>query len=283
MSINSECESCGRIICTPSASARNTFFYAIEMGVISKENSLSEYHHAPDSWLIAVVNDGSGVLVYGDDEYSFSKGDCFFIDCRVPHSYRGDEKNPAELMWVHFSGATSMQYYEVFKSQSGNVFHPVYFDKSAAAIREIIRINKEKNSNAEVMTSELLVQLLTVAILSSVEVEMVDSALKQKLQAVNYYIEDNFTEDISLEKLSAEFYISKYYLSREYKKIYGKTIFQHLKSCRINYGKHLLRFSDNSVDEIAHLCGFNDQSYFVRQFKKAENVTCFAYRKMWKE
>ena len=69
---------------------------------------------------------------------------------------------------------------------------------------------------------------------------------------------------------------------RENKKIYGKTIFQHIISCRINYGKHLLRFSDNSVEEIAHQCGFNDQSYFVRQFKKSENVTCFAYRRMWR-
>ena len=132
------------------------------------------------------------------------------------------------------------------------------------------------------MTSCLIVQLLTEAITSTGKAEMIDSALKKKLLAVNVYIEENFTNDITLEGLSAEFYISKYYLSREYKKIYGKTIFQHIISCRINYGKHLLRFSDNSVEEIAHQCGFNDQSYFVRQFKKSENVTCFAYRRMWR-
>ena len=210
------------------------------------------------------------------------KGDCFFIDCRIPHSYKGDEDNPAEICWIYFSGATSQQYYDSFIAQSENVFHPVSFEKVTAALREIYNLNESKDINAEAMTSCLIVQLLTEALTSTGKAEMIDSALKKKLLAVNVYIEENFTNDITLEGLSAEFYISKYYLSREYKKIYGKTIFQHIISCRINYGKHLLRFSDNSVEEIAHQCGFNDQSYFVRQFKKSENVTCFAYRRMWR-
>jgi len=33
------------------------------------------------------------------------------------------------------------------------------------------------------------------------------------------------------------------------------------------------------VEEISDACGFSDQSYFSRQFKKAENMTCLAYRK----
>jgi AraC-like DNA-binding protein len=125
--------------------------------------------------------------------------------------------------------------------------------------------------------------ILTIALTQSSDSSQNDSALKQKLAAVNAFIDDHFNEAITLEGLSSEFYISKYYLTREYKKIYGRTIFQQIIAARIEYGKKLLRFSDKSVEEIAHLCGFNDQSYFARQFKKAENITCFSYRKMWRE
>ncbi|MBR6580441.1 MAG: AraC family transcriptional regulator [Ruminococcus sp.] len=283
MNMYSEGKISGRIICTPSPAAKNAFFYAIEMGIVKKEEVRGEYHHAPDSWLFVSVSDGKGELSYGDEEYKLGKGDCFLIDCRIPHSYKSSEDFPCEFMWVHFGGATSMQYYENFIAQSGNVFHPVAFEKVTMAMREMLRYHAEKDVNAEVITSGLIVQLLTIALTSTGKAEMIDSALRHKLQAINIYIEENFTEDISLEKLSSEFYISKFYLSREYKKIYGKTIFQHIITCRINYGKQLLRFSDKSVEEIAHQCGFNDQSYFVRQFKKSENVTCFAYRKMWRE
>lgn len=272
-----------RIICTPSPAAKNAFFYALEMGSLNKNEVNGDYHHAADSWLFVSVNGGKGELSYGDEVYTLHQGDCFFIDCRISHSYKSSTDSPCEFMWVHFSGATTMQYYENFVAQSGNVFHPIAFEKVTATMREMYRYNAEKDVNAEALTSGLIVHLLTIAMTSTGKAELIDSALRQKLQSVNIYIEENFTEDITLERLASEFYISKFYLSREYKKIYGKTIFQHIITCRINCGKKLLRFSDKSVEEIAHLCGFNDQSYFVRQFKKSENVTCFAYRKKWRE
>lgn len=272
-----------RIICTPSSAAKRAFFYAQETGIIKKTDFIETNRHDLDSWMYAAVLEGKGRLSCGDNSYSLEKGDCFLIDCRIPHNYKSSESDPWELMWIHFSGATSKQYYENFTAKSRNVFHPIAFENVTSALSEIINCNEQKDPNAEVLTSGLIVQLLTAALTSACAAEQADSALKQKLKAVNIFIEEHFKEDLTLERLSTEFYISKYYLSREYKKIYGRTIFQHIITCRINYGKYLLRFSDNSVEEIAHKCGFNDQSYFVRQFKKAENLTCFAYRRMWRE
>lgn len=208
-----------RIICTPSPAAKNAFFYAQETGIIKNSDTVETHRHNLDSCLFVAIADGKGELSFGDDVYSLKKGDCFLIDCRVPHYYKSSEDEPWELMWVHFNGATSMQYYETFVSQSKNVFHPIAFDKVTAAISEIIYFNEQKNSNAEVMTSELIVQLLTIAITSTNMAAHVDSALKQKLAAVNLFIEEHFTEDLSLERLSSEFYISKFYLTREYKNI----------------------------------------------------------------
>lgn len=272
-----------KVICTVGASAKKAFFYALEAGKTSDSRTCG-IHQKNDEYLFyGCVTNGTGELHCGNDVHIIEKGDCFFTACSGSYSFNcyGDE--PCGIMWIYFGGATSREYYDIFSVRSANVFRPSAFEKISNAITEIIRINEDKTEDSDVVTSGLIMQLLTIALTSENRIESVDSALKQKLQAVNLYIEEHFTEDISLEKLSAEFYISKYYLSREYKKVYGKTIFQHIIACRIAYGKQLLRFSDNSVEEIAHLCGFNDQSYFVRQFKKSENLTCFAYRRMWRE
>ena len=272
-----------RIINTPSPAAKNTFFYMQETGVIKPEDAPATHRRDLDSLLIVAVADGSGELEYDGRIYPLKKGDCFFIDCNVPHFYKSSADDPWELLWVHFNGATSRQYHDYFLGQSEVVFRPAIFDRYVSAITEIIEINASKKPEAEILTSRLIVELLTLSLTAGSSANRYDSILKQKLASVNSYIEDHFSEDLSLEKLSSEFYISKFYLTREYKKIYGKTIFQHIISCRINYGKHLLRFTDKSVEEISHLCGFNDQSYFARQFKKAENLTCFAYRKKWRD
>ena len=272
-----------RIICTPSPAAKNSFFYVQETGCLKTEDAAATQRHNLESFLIAAIISGRGEITVGNESFSLMKGDCFFVDCRVSHFYKSSEADPWEIMWIHFNGATSQQYYDFFISQSKNVFRPPFFDKVVSAVSEIIEINDNKSPDAEIMSSKLIVDLLTLSLTVKNSAQQYDTALKQKLVSVHNYIDDHFTEDLSLEKLSSEFYISKYYLTREYKRIYGKTIFQHIITARINYGKKLLRFSDKSVEEIAHLCGFNDQSYFARQFKKAENLTCFSYRKMWRD
>lgn len=272
-----------RIISTPSPAAKAAFFYTQETGCLKPEDAAVTHRENLESFLFVAVAGGKGELNIGGESFTLAKGDCFFIDCRQPHHYVSSESEPWELMWVHFNGSTSQQYYDYFVSQSKNAFRPHSFDRVVSALNKIIEVNDTKDANAEILTSKLIVDLLTLALTVNNSEHEFDTALKQKLAAVNSYIEDHFSEDLSLEKLASEFYISKFYLTREYKKIYGKTIFQHIINARINYGKKLLRFSDKSIEEISHLCGFNDQSYFARQFKKAENLTCFSYRKKWQD
>ncbi|CDF02915.1 MAG: AraC family transcriptional regulator [Ruminococcus sp.] len=272
-----------RIINTPSSAAKQTFFYMQETGYLKAIDAARSQRQNLDSYLIAAVVEGNGSLTISDKTYNISKGECFFIDCRTPHFYKSDENDPWEIVWIHFNGGMSQQYYELFLSQYKNVFKSIMFDRIVSVITEIININEYNDVNTEVITSKLIMELLTYVLTVNKETNDCDSALNKKLSAVYDYINRNFNSDISLDELSSQFYISKFYLTREFKKLYGKTIFQQIITARINYGKELLRFTDKTVEEIAHLCGFNDQSYFARQFKKIENLTCFSYRKMWRD
>ena len=272
------------IICTTDQTAKNTFFYVQEVGILKPEDASAVVNRQNvDSFLIGAVVSGRGELTVDDERTSLIEGDCFFIDCRIPYNYRSSEDEPWEIMWIHFNGCTSRQYYDYYAARSKNIFRPVFFDKIVTSVTGIIDLYENNSKNADILSSQYITDILTVALTSYENGQQADSGLKEKIAMVHSYIEDHFAEDITLEKLAAEFFISKFYLTREYKKIYGKTIFQHIITARINCGKKLLRFSDRSIDDIAHLCGFNDQSYFARQFKKAENQTCLSYRKMWRE
>ena len=271
------------ITCTHDNTVKNTFFYVCDTGRLKKEDCSAFISKQNDSFLFFTVVNGRGELHTENEIFTLNDGDCAFVSCSSEHSLISSEDEPWEIMWVHFNGCTSRQYYEYFISQSKNTFRPPFFDKAVSILSEIIEINANVENYAAVVSSKLIVELLTLALTVSNTEQQFDTGLKHKLASVHAYINDHFSEDLSLEKLSSMFYISKYYLTREYRKIYGQTIFQHIISERINYGKKLLRFSDKSVEDIAHLCGFNDQSYFARQFKKNENQTCFSYRKMWRK
>ena len=272
-----------RIMKTPSAVARRAFFYLQECGHLKA----GENHHTSrqnlQSFLFAVVLNGKGSLTYEGRQFQLEGGDCFFIDCRALHSYQSDAQDPWELLWIHFNGCTSEEYYKLFTSQLQPVFHPVSTVKFVSLLQEIMRLNTETYADTEVLTSGLIVNLLTMLLTVNSIAEENDTALQAKLKTVLAHIDANFTGEIRLDDLAKRFDISKYYLTREFKRAYGETIFQHIIALRINYAKRLLRFTDKSVEEISALCGFNDQSYFSKQFKKAENVTCLAFRRRWRD
>ena len=272
-----------RIMKTPSAVARRTFFYLQECGHLKAGDSHHTARQNLQSFLFAVVLDGKGSLNYEGQRYQLEGGDCFFIDCRAAHSYQCDPKDPWELLWVHFNGCTSEEYYKLFLTQQQVVFHPVSAMKFISLLQELMRLNAETYADTEALTSGLLVNLLTMLLTVNSISEESDTALQVKLKTVLAHIDANFTTDIRLDDLAQRFAISKYYLTREFKRAYGETIFQHIIGLRINYAKRLLRFTDKSVEEISVLCGFNDQSYFSKQFKKAENVTCLAFRRRWRD
>lgn len=272
-----------RIMKTPSAVARRAFFYLQECGHLKAGGSHHTSRQNLQSFLFAVILDGKGVLNYEGQHYQLEAGQCFFIDCRTTHSYQSDSQQPWELLWVHFNGCTTEEYYKLFLGQQQPVFQPVSTVKFVSLLQELMRLNAETYADTEVLTSGLLANLLTMLLTVNSISEENDTALQSKLKTVLAHIDANFTSDIRLDELAQRFDISKYYLTREFKRAYGETIFQHIISLRINYAKRLLRFTDKSVEEIAMLCGFKDQSYFSKQFKKAENVTCLAFRRRWRD
>ncbi|CBL08058.1 helix-turn-helix transcriptional regulator [Roseburia intestinalis] len=105
--------------------------------------------------------------------------------------------------------------------------------------------------------------------------------LSDKLKTILHYLDEHYTENISLDQLAEHFFISKYYLSREFKKEFGTTVIQYVLAKRINNAKELLRYSNSSIEEIAHLCGIDDASYFNKVFRKMEGCTASEYRKRW--
>ncbi len=104
---------------------------------------------------------------------------------------------------------------------------------------------------------------------------------KYNLDTIKQYIDSNYLSNISLDRLSSQFYINKFYLTRAFKERYGTTINNYILEKRITRSKELLRFSDESIEDVASACGIKDPNYFSRVFKKIEGITPKEYKKMW--
>jgi AraC family transcriptional regulator len=87
---------------------------------------------------------------------------------------------------------------------------------------------------------------------------------------------------IGLDELSSACGLSRSHFARAFKTTTGVTPMQWLVGQRIDRAKHLLLNSVLSIEEIAHRCGFADQSHFTRAFLKAIGNAPGAWRRTWR-
>jgi AraC-like DNA-binding protein len=81
------------------------------------------------------------------------------------------------------------------------------------------------------------------------------------------YINDSIELNISLDELASISNLSKYHFLRVFKKNIGLTPHQYILTQRIHKAKSLA-LSGEKLSEIAQSVGFNDQSHFIKNFRK---------------
>lgn len=278
---NSYIESSTRVIQTPSPIARSAFFYVQETGYLKLRESHRASRKNLDSYLVVLVLSGSGTLMYENKTFPLKKGSCFFIDCMVPYYHQSNPEDPWELIWVHFNGSSTREYYRFFSGLSMPVLAPVSFTELREKFNSLLSVNKESNLSAEITSSRLIVDILSILLHEITRPKETTTPHKTNLENIRNYLDEHYTDKFSLDEITEEFFISKYYLCREFKSLYGITLNQYVIAKRITLAKKLLRFSTYTLEEIATECGFYDASYFNKQFKKSEGISASDFRKKW--
>lgn len=94
------------------------------------------------------------------------------------------------------------------------------------------------------------------------------------------YIHQNYTQDITLELLADRCCLSREHYSRCFKRFTGFSPFDYLNRYRVMQSCLLLQNTTKKIAEVAMLSGFNNVSYYNRQFLRWIGATPSAYRAM---
>lgn len=98
------------------------------------------------------------------------------------------------------------------------------------------------------------------------------------MQAVRNYVKRR-PDGMSLKSLAEDMGYTQAYLSRRIAQLFGKSFKELVLEERLNEAARLLGDSKLSVEEIIHAVGYENQSYFHREFKKKYGCSPGRYRK----
>lgn len=82
------------------------------------------------------------------------------------------------------------------------------------------------------------------------------------------YMRENCDQHITLQQLADLVHLNKNYLARTFQAVYGQAPIEVLISIRMEKACDLVTNTDLRINEIASMCGYQDTSYFISQYKK---------------
>lgn len=96
---------------------------------------------------------------------------------------------------------------------------------------------------------------------------------------VKNYIRSHLNDNLTRESLAAMVYLTPDYLSHLFKRETGFSLTNYIIYERIEEAKRLLAGGGQSISDIATRCGFQNISYFSKQFKRLTGVTPREFRR----
>lgn len=141
--------------------------------------------------------------------------------------------------------------------------------------------NKSKDVLLDLMIQELIVRLLQTKAKSLILTNENNVFNDTRIGTVIKYIKDNLTnKDINVDLLAKKAFMSTSHFHKQFKNTLGISPIDYINSEKIKFSKKLIKESkDFRISEIAFKSGFNNTSYFNRQFKKMEMMTPQQFKK----
>jgi len=183
-------------------------------------------------------------------------------------------------------------------------------DKVNEALNEVRQFNKRKNSIDMIkkLKDNLLDQLQQYLHQQNIDYSLITpnlayESLEEMIQQINpifkkvitditipkdrtsldiidikQFIDQHYMYPISLDDVAEMFYLSKEHVSRLFRKTYQQSVTQYILKKKMDHAADLICTSQLNYREIAFLTGFEDISYFYKQFKKHFQCTPGEYK-----
>ena len=272
---------------------RGTAEFPVELYRISpdSEQYIMQCHWHPEYEIIS-VRSGSLSLILDEHRFTASAGELVLLPEGTLHTGLPLECEydcivfSQELLNDRFGSAGLRELLrripknDVITAEDSPEMHRVFFELTDSLERRQKAEKKEKRVAEEIRSIGLLYQFFGIAL---AEERFSDSVVEcrrhtEQLKRVIGYIESNYREEITLADLAASAGLSAKYLCRIFSQITGKSPVEYLNEYRVDRACVLLSDTDSQLLDVAYSCGFNDQSYFIKTFKRYKGVTPGKYR-----
>lgn len=254
-----------------------------------------------DNFEIIIMNKGIMYIQQDDEKYELKEGDLLLLEPGVKHKGYDYSDKGTSFYWAHFyyndtytmynhtdamSEISMAQNNPYFNGLSSSILIPTLsknlnLDRTNVLFRQLLHLSQSTyytNQSVNYIITSLLIEITEQVILNFKPSISTVTQEKDILPQILQWIKIHITKNISLKNVAYEFNFSKEYLARYFKKRMGMSMQEYINYLRVSNAKQLLCNSNLNIKEIAYELGFVDEKYFLKLFKKYENLTPKQFR-----
>ena len=242
---------------------------------------------------LTLITKGSCIYQIDLVEYEVNEGDLLFIPPLLLHSIRlnGTDNFCSEtyVFHVNFLGGnatdicstrylTPMINHELTLPYHISSTHPAHHSLHECFIK-MASLYTEQTFGYEIALKSVLLQALFLLLQYSTTESATISASSDKLKNVLDYIDLHYAEPLTISELAELCYFSEYHFMRFFKKYMGESAMEYVRNVRLAKAAELFEQGAQSSLEVSLSCGFNNLSYFHREFKEKYGMTPGAFQR----
>lgn len=195
---------------------------------------------------------------------------------QVYHYCAGDK---TEVYWVHFTGnkAAELLTYYGLPAKGTIIRSGVYTEYKDVFFNMITELQLAKPCYED-MTALLLRKIFILLERCRNEKKNTGTNIQREIDSAVRYFSENYNQAIVVQEYAREHFLSPCWFNRNFKQYTGLTPTQYITSIRISNAQSLLENPIYSINEIAHMVGYEDALYFSRAFKKHAGYSPKEYR-----
>ena len=258
--------------------------------------------HKHEFYELVYVHQGGLFMTCNSNLYHFTQGDFIVLNENVVHSVKLE--NPASQAINILMTQSFFNYAFQAVTLQNSLFADYFFssDKRKDSEMMIFKSTLHADNRASTFLTGLLREYLHQGSMSSTSIMLNISGLFVELarckEAVhrkpwhpedkhfNYAVVLNYMNEnlrtLSLQKTASHFHYSTRYFSSCLLRYSGYSFSHLVRFMRIKKAAELLRNTNISVQEIAHMIGYENMSYFYMGFKEHYHTTPNQYRNHFK-
>jgi AraC-like DNA-binding protein len=254
--------------------------------------------HLHDEFELILIKRSNGKLYVGNNVTNFRDGDIFLFAPGLPHCFynnRGYEKGniPAhavvvlfrrDFLGINFFSKTEVS--QLNRLIKKGEFGVQILNPSKALINRMLELNHKKNLERLVDFLLILHELAgkrNTKLLSAVNNLSAASLSESKvINDVYKYVAENFQKEITFGIAASVANMQKAAFCRYFKRKTKKKFTEFVNETRIMHARKLLSETDKTIGEVAFECGYENISYFNRQFRLCCNTSPGIFRDQMK-